>query len=88
LARVTLKSTSYASIQATAEGLLNVSITAPTYEDLDKYLQVFDLPQYNEQFSEVKILSITKTQDENSVQNEMKLQLKFNPAFIRNRLPQ
>jgi hypothetical protein len=86
LARVTLKSTSYATIAATSEGVLNLTVTAPSYADLDKYLQVFNLPQYNKEFSDVKVLSIIKAQDENTLSNEMKLQLKFNPAFIRNRL--
>jgi hypothetical protein len=86
LARVTLKSAVYSSISADEKGSLTLTVTAPNYADLDKYLQVFDLPQYNQQFSEVRILSINKIQNEDRVYTQMKIQLKFNPDFIRNRL--
>lgn len=86
LARVTLKSASYATFNADGTGVLNIDVTVPSYADADKYIQVFDLPQFNQQFSDVKILSINKVQEGNTVQIGMKLQLKFNPEFIRKTL--
>lgn len=86
LARVTLKTASYSSITADSTGLLNMEVLVPDYTSADKYLQVFDLPQFNEQFSDVKVLSITKQQKDDQVQTSMKLQLKFNPEFIHKTL--
>jgi len=86
LARVTLKSASYVGFTADTFGVMSVDVIVPTYADADKYLQVFDLPQFNQQFSDVKVLSISKIQSGSTVQTEMKLQLKFNPAFIHKTL--
>ncbi len=60
LARVTLKSSTYSTVTADSSGTLTMNVTAPTYEDLDKYLQIFNLPQFNQQFSDVKVLSLTR----------------------------
>lgn len=84
LARITLKSANYTSIAADSKGLLTLTVTANSYSELDKYLQVFNLPEFNKQFSDVKVLSLTKSQENSTVQNTMNLQLKFNPDFIRN----
>ncbi len=86
LARVTLKSSNYSSFGADGSGTLTLDVVVPTYADGEKYLQVFDLPQFNEQFSDVKVLSITKVQQDNTVQINLKIQLKFNPEFIRKTL--
>ncbi len=88
LARVTLKSAKYTNIDADASGKLDLTIALSSYEDLEKFLQIFDLPEYNEQFSDVKVLSITKTQqaDTGTTETTVKLQLKFNPTFIKGKL--
>lgn len=86
LARVTLKSASYASLQAMSTGTLNLDVIVPSYADADKYLQVFDLPQFNEQFSDVKVLSISKVQSGSTVATQLKIQLRFNPEFIKKKL--
>lgn len=85
LARVTLRSSSYTTISVDTAGLLTMTVNAPNYSDLDEYLQVFNLPQFNQQFSDVKVLSINKTQEGSNLETQMRLQLKFNPDFIRNR---
>lgn len=86
LARVTLKSANYASLGADSAGTLTLDVLVPSYAEADKYLQVFDLPQFNAQFSDVKVLSISKVQQENSLKIDLKLQLKFNPDYIRKTL--
>ena len=83
LARVTLGSTTYANVSAKSDGTLQVTVNAPSYAELDKYLQVFNLPQFNQQFSDVKVLSITKAQEGSNLQTQMKLELLFNPQFIK-----
>ncbi len=85
LARVTLRSSTYSNVSAGADGTLNLTVRAVEYSDLDQYLQVFNLPQFNQQFSDVKILAVSKAQQGSNLESEMRLELKFNPDFIRNR---
>jgi hypothetical protein len=86
LARVTLKSASYAAFDADTAGTMNLTAIVTTYADADKIIQVFDLPQFNQQFSDVKILSLSKIEEEGQVKIKLILQLKFNPTFIRKTL--
>lgn len=88
LARVTLKSAQYTGIEADATGKLNLTVTLNSYEELDKFLQIFDLPEYNEQFSNVKVISITKNQEaqDGTIETNVKLQLTFNPAYIKGKM--
>ena len=86
LARVTLKSAKYTAIDAGEEGKLNLTVSLPSYTDLEKFMQIFDLPAYNQQFSNVKIMSIGKTQQDAQVEISVRLELTFNPAYIKDRL--
>lgn len=86
LARVTLKSGRYANIEATSDGKLNLTVNLPSYEDVEKYLQIFDLPEYNQQFSNVRIVNINKVQTDTSIEIQLTVQLTFNPAFIKGRI--
>lgn len=86
LARVTLKSGRYTNIEAKSDGKLNLTVNLPSYEDIEKFMQIFDLPEYNQQFSNVRIVSIGKTQSENSIETRVSLQLTFNPEFIKGRM--
>lgn len=86
LARVTLKSGRYTNIEANSAGKLNLSVNLPSYEDVEKFLQIFDLPEYNQQFSNVRIVSIGKTQTGTAIETQLTVQLTFNPAFIKGRM--
>ena len=85
LARVTLQSAQYTNIEANSDGKLTMTVTLPSYQDIEKYLQIFDLPEFNQQFSNVRIVGIEKTQSEGSLQTQLTVQLMFNPAFIKGR---
>jgi len=86
LARVTLKSAKYTAIEAHSDGNLNLSVTLPSYQEIDKYLQIFDLPEYNQQFSNVRIVNLSNVQTKDSVETQVELQLTFNPSYIKGRL--
>lgn len=88
LSRVTLKSAKYTAIEADASGKLNLSVSLSSYEELEKFLQIFDLPEYNKEFSDVKVTSISKNQQEKtgSVETLVKLQLTFNPSYIKGKM--
>lgn len=85
LPRVTLKVASYSAISAQSDGKVILVVSVPTYEDLDKFLQVFDLPKFNKdfnQFTDVEVKSITKAQQGNSLLTSFKIELKYNTAAI------
>ena len=56
LAKVTLKKASYNTITIKPQdSSIQLSAEVPTLVDLDKYMQVFNLPQFNKFFSNVRI---------------------------------
>lgn len=86
LARVTLKTAKYSEINAKDDGKLDLTVKLPNYEEIEKFLQIFDLPEYNQQFSNVKIISINRVLTESRVETELTLQLTFNPEFIKGKM--
>lgn len=83
LPKSTLQGVSYRAITTTHDGTVTVEFSVPSYEDLDKFLQVFDLPEYNKNFSNIKLLSISKAQEGSSLQIAVKMQLTFNTAALK-----
>lgn len=86
LARVTLTSANYSTIETSAKGDLTVTVTVPTYAEAEKYLQVFDLPEYNQQFSNVQLLALSRNQQDSTLQTTMRLQLTLNPALLKKQI--
>ncbi len=86
LARVTLKSAQYTAIEAKSDGKLNLTVTLPTYGEVEKYMQIFDLPKYNEEFSNVRIVNIGTVQTDSSILTQLRLELLFDPDFIKKKL--
>ncbi len=83
LSRVTLKSAKYTRIEADKQGKLNLTVSLPSYSDMDKYLQIFDLPEYNQQFSNVRVVGIDTEQEESALLTSLQLQLTFNKAYLK-----
>lgn len=83
LARVTLTQAQYSIIEVDKEGHLNLTVTVPSYADAEKYLQVFDLPEYNQKFSNVKVLSLSKIQQDDLIKTTMRLQLTLNSELLK-----
>lgn len=83
LAASTLNTASYTDLQADNTGLLTLTASVPSLEDLDKYLQVFNLPQVNKNFSNVKIVSFQKTQEKNSTSITFQVTMQYNSSIIQ-----
>jgi cell division protein FtsB len=83
MARVTLKNASYSTYAVTDTGAVQVTVDVPNYQELDKFLQVFDLPQFNKQISNVRIRSITKVQRDNSLIISAKIEFTYNTDSLR-----
>ncbi len=83
LARVTLASAKYSSILVDIKDGLELTVTTPSYEEAEKFLQVFDLPEYNTKFSNVKLLALTKAESDNVLQTNMRLHLTVDPSLFK-----
>lgn len=86
LARISLVSAEYSLIETTEQGDLNVTVTVPTYTDAEKYLQVFDLPEYNKYFSNVRVIGLSRNQKDEILQTTMRLQLTLNPELLKKQI--
>lgn len=82
LANVTLKKASYSSLRVGVEGQLILSVNVPSLEELDKYLQVFNVPEINQYFSDIRISSYHKVQDKISTSISFQVTMKYNPGII------
>lgn len=83
LSRVTIRSAKYSNMDFSEGGSLELTVTLPSYAEADKYLQVFNLPQFNRQFSNVTVMSLTRGQDENLTETVLRLQLEYNIDFLK-----
>lgn len=83
LAKVTLTSAKYTTIQTNSEGILDLTITVPSYTEAEKYLQVFDLPEYNKNFSNVRVKSLTKTQQDDLLKTTLNIELTLSPELLK-----
>lgn len=83
LARVTVKTASYISFLAEANGQAHLKVTVPTYKDFDLYLQVFDLPEFNKVFSQVSVSSVSKFLQGDTQSVRFDVALKYNEEFLK-----
>jgi len=87
LAKVTLKTASYNNLQAAASGDLALSVTVPDLASMDKYMQVFDVPKFNEYFSNLQIDSFNKAQGKVFSTIKFSAKLNFDPKIIQYQAP-
>lgn len=83
LARISLSSASYSSISADADGKLSLIVKVSSYSDLEKFMQIFDLPAYNQQFSNVKLVSVNKIQQDATIVLSAGIELTFDPNYLK-----
>ncbi|MCL5666275.1 MAG: hypothetical protein M1383_00675 [Patescibacteria group bacterium] len=84
LANSTLKQASYSSLKATPDGEISLSASVPDLLYLDKYLRVFDQPEFYKYFYDFKIGSyhrISSSDGAESVNFDVKF--KFDPNLIK-----
>jgi len=84
LADATLKNASYTNFETNANGTISLDVSVPSLEDLDKFLQVFNLADYNKNFSDVMLGGYTKADGKNGSKSyNFQVKLKFNPQLIQ-----
>lgn len=83
LARVTLREASYNSITATKEGQLDIQVMVPDLLTVDKFLQVFDRPEFNVNFNNLRIGSVQKNTEGSPTGYSFDARFNFNPALLQ-----
>ncbi len=83
LADVTLKKANYMSVKIESTGVLGLSVEVPDTEQLDKFLQIFDLPEYNKYFYNVRIGSISNGQVGDKLLTSFDLKMNYNPELLK-----
>jgi hypothetical protein len=87
LADATLKNASYSSLTVGTDNDLTLSVTVPTLQDMDKFMQVFNLPEFDQNFSDIRIGGFTKSQDKNSTSIKFEVKMQYNPKIIQYQSP-
>jgi len=82
LAKVTLKTSSYSAIRANGDGNIILSVRVPSLQDLDKYLQVFDLQQFNQNFSDVRIGAFHEEPNGQTTNIRFDVKMKYNTTVL------
>jgi len=83
LAKITLKSVSYSSLNATRDGTVRVNVVVGSYTDLDKYLQAFDaVGSKTPLFYDARIVSLGKSTDTSSLSTRATIEMKFKKDLL------
>lgn len=77
IAKVTLKTASYSSLKVDKSNELVMTVTVPSLLEFDKYLQVFDNPDVNANFSNIRISGLHKIEQGTDFQNSNASPLSF-----------
>jgi cell division protein FtsB len=83
IAKSTLRTSSYGGFTVDPGGVITVSVNVPDYQTLDQYLQVFDLPAYNTNISDIKIVSVSKVEKEGSQTLDARLRFNYNKQSLK-----
>lgn len=85
LAKSTLQTARFGSFASEADGTVMASVIVPDYATLDKFLQVFDLPAYNGNFSDIKIVSIAKAAGSEINELDARIRFRYNTESLKNK---
>jgi cell division protein FtsB len=87
LARTTLRSAAFTSFSLKENGDVSMIVDVPSYAELDKFLQVFDLPEFNQNVSNVRVQSVVKVQRENSLRINAKVEFSYRISALKKTSP-
>ncbi len=85
IAKATLKTAAYGTFAADEKGVITASVIIPDYQSLDQFLQVFDLPAYNGNFNNVRIVSVSKSQEENTDLLDARIRFEYTIGALKNK---
>ncbi|PIR96391.1 MAG: hypothetical protein COT92_01335 [Candidatus Doudnabacteria bacterium CG10_big_fil_rev_8_21_14_0_10_42_18] len=82
LSQVTLKKAKYSDLAILDRGEISLEVAVPTLEDIDKFLQVFDLPEFYKNFSDIRIGAFHKIPSEDEIVYAFNVIMNYNPGLI------
>ena len=82
IAQATYNKATYSNLKVATNGDLSLSVNVPDLSDMDRYLQVFDLPQVNKYFKQVRIGTYHKVQGKNSTTISFEVMMQFDQGII------
>lgn len=84
LAKATLKISHYTGIKMSNDGSVSLSASVPDLYQFDKFLQIFDLPEFNENFYDVHISSFAKSKGpDDSLSINFEAKMRFCPELVK-----
>ncbi len=83
VARVTLKAANYKGLTAKSDGTMDLNVVVPSLADLAKYMQVFNLPEFNKNFSNVRVAGFSQVQNNGVTAIEFHVTISFDPGIIQ-----
>ncbi len=83
LAKVTFKKASYTAIQLTKEGQLTLKVTVPDLYSIDKFFDVYNQPEFNENFYNLRIGSFQKSEGDEKEGYSFDARFDFNTGLLR-----
>lgn len=82
MAKVMLTTANVVNFKAVQDGTITMGVTVPTITDVEKFLQVFDLPEFNNNFYNIRIGSLGKSQSGDSLLVSFDVRMNYNPALL------
>jgi len=84
LANITLKSANYLVLRARSTGEISLTGQVPNVKELDKFMQIFNLSEFNKNFSNVKIAGFSRVQEKDTSYYRFELTMNFASQLIKN----
>jgi hypothetical protein len=78
-----LKTATVTAIRTGGQNEVVMTVEVPSLEDLDKFLQIFDNPKFNENFTSVRVGAFGKIKEDEKTSFRFDLRMKFNPQLIK-----
>jgi hypothetical protein len=82
LAKATLKKAAYSTLSANKDGSIILSVAVPDLESMDKFIQVFNQPEYYANFMNLRVGAFTKVAVNGKPGYSFDARMSFNPALL------
>lgn len=82
LAKVMLQTANVVSFKALQDGSISMTVTVPSVLDVERFLQVFDMAEFNKNFYNIRIGSLGRSQSGDKLVTSFDVRMNYNPALL------